>query len=347
MVLQLMKPALWAGLVACLLAGCSFGGEAEVRTLWGQTMGTGYSVRIVATESRADQLDGEIRARLDDINDAMSTYLPRSELSRFNDAPVGEWVDISGLTRDVIEQALEIARLSEGAFDPTVGPLVDLWGFGPDPRTNEVPDRTAINEALADIGWQAIELHPSENRVRKSASRELDLSGIAKGYAVDYVAELLENEGIDAYLVEVGGELRFAGTKPSGEPWRVAIETPESGQRSVYRILSVTEGAMATSGDYRNYFEQDGTRYSHTLDPDTGYPIRHQLVSVTVIGEESALTDAYATAFLVLGTDRALDLADRLDMSVYLIEKTDDAFHSRESKRFKTLFGEASQSEQS
>ena len=347
MLSQLIKSVGWAGLLVCLLAGCSFVGKPEVRTLWGQTMGTSYTVKVVATEAAAEQLDGKVRARLDAVNDAMSTYLPRSELSRFNDAPVGEWVEVSAITREVIAEALDVARISGGAFDPTVGPLVDLWGFGPKPTTDQVPDVDAIEAALDAIGWQAIELHPQDNRVRKTAPRKLDLSGIAKGFAVDYVADLLEEEGIESYLVEVGGELRFAGRKPGGEAWRVAIETPESGQRSVYRVLPVTEGAMATSGDYRNYFEQDGVRYSHTLRPDTGYPIRHNLVSVTVIGDRSALSDAYATAFLVLGTEKARVLANELNMSVYLIEKTEDGFRSFESSRFTTLFGAASDGESS
>ncbi len=339
MVLQLIKPVGWAGLMVCLLAGCSFGGKTDVRTLWGQTMGTGYTVRLVATKGEAERLEGEVRARLDEVNDAMSTYLSRSELSRFNDAPVGEWVEISPITYEVIQKALEIAETSGGAFDPTVGPLVDLWGFGPTPKTDQVPSPEAIQDAKGQLGWQAIELDANQSRVRKTAPRELDLSGIAKGFAVDQVADMLEAESIDSYLVEVGGELRFAGSKPDGSAWRVAIETPKSGERSAYRILEVEQGAMATSGDYRNYFEQQGVRYSHTLNPETGYPIRHKLVSVTVLGDLSAEADAYATAFLVLGAERALRLADDLNMSVYLIEKTEDGFRSLESRRFEALFG--------
>lgn len=339
MVLQLTKPVGWAGLLVCLLAGCSFGGKTEVRTLWGQTMGTGYTVRLVATKGEAERLEGEVRARLDEVNDAMSTYLSRSELSRFNDAPVGEWVEVSPITYEVIQKALEIAETSGGAFDPTVGPLVDLWGFGPTPTTDQVPSPEAIQAARDQLGWQAIEFDAGQSRVRKTAPRELDLSGIAKGFAVDQVADMLEAESIDSYLVEVGGELRFAGTKPGGSAWRVAIETPKSGERSAYRILEVEQGAMATSGDYRNYFEQQGVRYSHTLNPETGYPIRHSLVSVTVLGDRSAEADAYATAFLVLGSERALQLADDLNMSVYLIEKTEDGFRSLESQRFEALFG--------
>lgn len=331
-------PALWGCLLVALLAGCSFSGAEEVRTLWGYTMGTSYSIKLVAGESEASRLEGDIRARLEEVDDAMSTYLPRSELSRFNAASVGTWVDVSSITVEVVALALDVAETSDGAFDPTVGPLVDLWGFGPQSKPDQVPAPSEIDSRLERVGWSAIEADVSGNRVRKTAPRELDLSAIAKGYAVDRVAEILETAEITDYLVEVGGELRFSGTKPGNEAWRVAIETPESGERSAYRILEVEQGAMATSGDYRNYFEEDGVRYSHTLNPDTGYPIRHELVSVTVLAQRSAFADAYATAFLVMGTERAMALANRLDMSVYLIEKTDQGYRSHESERFRELF---------
>lgn len=328
----------WLWLCLSLLTGCSSTGSAEVQTLFGYTMGTSYSVKLVATEDQAKSIDGKVRSTLDQINDAMSTYLPRSELSRFNDAAVGEWVSVSPITYEVIDMALSIAETTGGAFDPTVGPLVDLWGFGPKPKADQRPGEEVIAEAREQVGWQAIELGDDGHQVRKSEPRELDLSGIAKGYAVDQVAEMIEAEGYTDYLVEVGGELRFSGTKPGDRAWRVAIETPDSGERSAYRILEVEQGAMATSGDYRNFFEQDGVRYSHTLDPVTGYPIAHDLASVSVLGQSSAEADAYATAFLVMGLDPALALANELDLSVYLLQKTEQGFLSYQSERFTRLF---------
>lgn len=324
-------------LLVALITACSPSAQ-DVRTLYGYTMGTSYAVKLVATENEAGRLDGDIRAVLDDVDNAMSTYLPRSELSRFNQAPVGEWVEVSPMTYDVIEMSLSVAEASDGAFDPTVGPLVDLWGFGPQIMPDRVPSEAEISARLQRVGWKAIELSDTGHRVRKTAQRELDLSGIAKGYAVDQVAERLESAGVTDYLVEVGGELRFSGAKPGGDAWRIAIETPESGERSVYRILEVNRGAMATSGDYRNYFEADGVRYSHTLDPTTGYPIAHDLVSVSVIAERSAMADAYATAFMVMGASPAIDLANELDLSVYLLTKQEQGFRSYQSERFRRLF---------
>ncbi|MHA7878356.1 MAG: FAD:protein FMN transferase [Saccharospirillum sp.] len=335
-----MRSLLTAGLLACLLVGCYpfASGSVEVRTLWGYAIGTSYTVRVVATERQAKKLDSDIRSILTGIDESMSTYLSRSELSRFNEAPVGEWVALSDDFYQVLSLALEVAQVSNGAFDPTIGPLVDLWGFGPIPRSDRSPDAAAINTVLGHVGYDAIELDSDRRRARKVADRELDLSGIAKGYATDRVAETIEAAGIDHYLVEIGGELRIRGEKPDGSAWRIAIETPD-GTRGYYRILELSSGAMATSGDYRNFFEEDGTRYSHTIDPKTGRPITNNLASVTVLADSSALADAYATVFLVLGAEQALVLADQLDMSLFIVERQGDDFVASQSRRFIQLFG--------
>lgn len=334
----LLKPVVWLCLVAWLLSGCSGWGAAEVHKLSGYSMGTSYTVSIVAKESEARALDGEVRTAIDEVNVAMSTYLPRSDVSRFNEAAVDDWIAVSPMTAEVVSLALEVAEASNGAFDPTIGPLVDLWGFGPKETTDQVPTEDEIKAALAMVGWQAIEVDQTANKLRKTEPRELDLSAIAKGYAVDQVASMLEARGITDYLVEIGGEMRFAGTKPDGAAWRVAIESPDSDRRSAYKILEVSDGSMATSGDYRNFFEQDGMRYSHTLNPQTGYPIRHDLVSATVIGERSVLSDAYATAFMVLGAEAAMTLASDQDLAVYLIQRNGEGDTETLSDRFKALF---------
>ena len=332
------KPAVWLCLMAWLLSGCSGWGAAEVRKLSGYSMGTSYAVSIVAKESEARALDGEVRTAIDEVNVAMSTYLPRSDVSRFNEAPVNSWVAVSPMTAEVVSLALEVAEASNGAFDPTIGPLVNLWGFGPKETTDQVPSEEDIEAAMAMVGWQAIEVDSAASKLRKTEPRELDLSAIAKGFAVDQVADMLEARGINNYLVEIGGEMRFAGTKPEGEAWRVAIESPDSERRSVYKVLEVSEGSMATSGDYRNFFEQDGMRYSHTLDPQSGYPIRHDLVSATVLGERSVLSDAYATAFMVLGAEAAMALASDKDLAVYLIQRNGKGNTETLSERFDALF---------
>lgn len=329
-------------IVATLLLAACGDREVAVRTLAGYSMGTSYSVKLVTTAGEAERLDGTVRSRLEAVNQSMSTYLPRSDVSRFNEAEVGDWVEVSPLTTEVVALALDIAEASDGAFDPTIAPLVDLWGFGPQPRPDQVPSQPQIDELLGQVGWSAIEVDEASHRLRKQAPRELDLSGIAKGFAVDQVADALAQAGVDAYLVEVGGELRFAGTKPGGDPWRVGIETPESGARSAYRILEVTEGAMATSGDYRNYYEEAGVRYSHTLDPSNGRPIHHSLVSVTVLADDCALSDAFATAMLVKGASAARELAQQQGLAVILIERSDSGFKSWQSNRFAELYGSVS-----
>lgn len=341
MFLALKKPVVWSCLTVWLLSGCSGWGSTEVHKLTGYSMGTSYTVSLVAKESEARALDTEVRTAIEEVNLAMSTYLPRSDVSRFNDSPVDGWIAVSPMTAEVVSLSLEIAEASDGAFDPTVGPLVDLWGFGPKETTDQVPLESDIKAAMAMVGWQAIEVDITAHKLRKSEPRELDLSAIAKGYAVDQVANMLEARGIDNYLVEIGGEMRFAGTKPDEMHWRVAIETPDSEQRSVYKILEVSDGAMATSGDYRNYFEQDGQRYSHTLDPQTGYPIRHDLVSATVLADRSVISDAYATAFMVLGVEEAMALAEELDLAVYLIQRDGDGDTETLSERFASLFGQS------
>jgi thiamine biosynthesis lipoprotein len=303
-------------------------------------MGTSFTVSVVTKESVARALDAEVRTAIDEVNQAMSTYISRSDLSRFNDAPVDAWVAVSPMTAEVVTLALEVAEASGGAFDPTIGPLVDLWGFGPIEKADQPPSASEIESALAMVGWEAIEVDHAASKLRKSGPRELDLSAIAKGYAVDQVASMLQHRGVEDFLVEIGGEMRFAGTKPDDKPWRVAIETPDSEQRSAYEILEVSEGAMATSGDYRNFFVHDGERYSHTLDPDTGSPIRHDLVSVTVMGDRSVLTDAYATAFLVMGAEQAMSLATELDMAVYLIQRSGEGDTETRSERFESMFAQ-------
>lgn len=334
----------WRGLalvlLAALLAACG-DREVAVRTLAGYSMGTSYSVKLVSTTSQAERLDGVVRSRLDSVNQAMSTYLPRSDVSRFNDAAVNDWVDVSPLTVEVVSLALDVARASDGAFDPTIAPLVDAWGFGPQPRPDQIPSQQQIDQLLASVGWSAIDVDTTNHRLRKTAQRELDLSGIAKGFAVDQVAEALAAAGVSNYLVEVGGELRFAGTKPGNEPWRVGIETPDSGARSAYRILEVSSGAMATSGDYRNYYEEDGIRYSHTLDPDNGRPIHHDLVSATVLADDCALSDAFATAMLVKGYGAAQALAESQGLAVLLIKRQGDGFTAWQSERFAELYDSA------
>jgi thiamine biosynthesis lipoprotein len=297
-------------------------------------MGTTYSVKIVTDVSSLDKerIASEIQARLDEINGLMSTYLPDSELSRFNRAEVGVPFELSEEMRQVLEMAYQINLMSSGKFDVTVGPLVNLWGFGPDPGYQVVPPVSEIENALARVGMNNLSL--KGNRLTKLKDTYVDLSAIAKGFGVDEIAALLDQRKLKDYLVEIGGELRARGLNDRGQLWRIAVEKPDVNQRTPFKAVNVRDQAMATSGDYRNYFEIDGQRYSHTLDPTTGYPIDHSVASVTVMAARTAMADGLATAIHVMGAQAGLAMAEQHNLAVLVIIKTDDGFAERYSSTF-------------
>ncbi|WP_226704478.1 FAD:protein FMN transferase [Microbulbifer elongatus] len=313
------------------LAACTPG--SETWKLTGPTMGTSYHITVVDVPAslRKAELQSAIDAELVAVNQEMSTYIPDSELMRFNRAPVGEEVEVSPHLATVVERALEIYRNSDGAFDVTVGPLVNLWGFGPNPEPETIPGDAEIAALQAVVGSDALNLQGA--RLSKKRPVEIDLSAIAKGHGVDRVAELLETKGIANYLVEVGGELRTAGVNPKGKSWRIGVERPSGGQ-VVQKPIEVSGKAVATSGDYRNYYERDGKRYAHTIDPRSGRPVEHRLASVTVIAETCAEADGYATALNVIGADAALKLAEEQNLAVFLLVKTESGFEERASSAF-------------
>jgi thiamine biosynthesis lipoprotein len=272
---------------------------------------------------------------LAEINHTMSTYDPESELSRFNRLRTTDWVPASASLRDVIKAALEIGAQSEGAFDITVGPLVNLWGFGPEVHPDRIPPERDIAAARARSGLNKVTLGETQPAIRKQQPDVfLDLSGIAKGYGVDRVADLMTSHGIEHYMVEIGGEIRVHGLKDRETPWRIAIEKPLSGERSVQTMLALSDIALATSGNYRNFFEIAGRRYSHTIDPTTGRPVDHHLVSVTVLAETSMRADAWATAFQVLGPERGMAIAERLNLPVLFVIERDGQFEERDCCAF-------------
>jgi thiamine biosynthesis lipoprotein len=245
-----------------------------------------------------------------------------------------EWQDISQTLSEMLLISLEVNWLTGGAFDVTISPLVELWGFGAEQRPQRVPEVSAIEAALAETGFRHIQLDLTEPRIKLKRPVMVDLSGIAKGYGVDMVAEWLERQQVADYLVEIGGEIRAAGNSPRGDDWRVGIEKPEGFSGGVQQAIRVSGYGLATSGDYRNYFEEEGVRYSHTLDPKSGYPISHTTASVTVVAETAGYADALATGFLVLGAEKALRLAETHDLAVFVIEKRDNGFVSRWSSAF-------------
>ena len=240
-------------------------------------------------------------------------------------------MEISSEFADVIHISQKVWTLSEGAFDPTIGPLVDLWGFGAADSEQSVPSAQSIDDALVNVGFESVVLEDST--LIKQKALALDLSAVAKGYGVDLVADHLEMLALPDYLVEIGGEIRVSGFNAEGVAWKIALEQPQL-FAVVDRVIDLTDIAVATSGDYRNYFEKEGQRYSHTIDPRNGMPIRHQLASVTVITESCAEADAWATAFSVLGADESKELANRLGLAAYMLVREDDQFIALHSDAF-------------
>jgi thiamine biosynthesis lipoprotein len=326
--------------LAVLLAGC--GGEQAALVFSGQTMGTSYHIKVVPGEVPVPgDIEAGVFAALDAVDRAMTTYDDQSELMRLNRAPLGEAFPVSAPLFEVLAIAHRVYRDSAGAFDPTVGPLVDLWGFGPAPGDDRVPSDGAIDALRANLGYDALGLDAEPPRATRRRDIRLDLSAVAKGYGADRAAAYLRGLGFDDFMVEVGGEMALAGHNAEGKPWQVAVETPTSDGRGIQRIIGVSDAGLATSGDYRNYFERDGVRFSHTIDPRSGRPIRHGLASVTVIMPTAAEADALATAFMVMGEDEALRLAEARDIPLFLLVKEGDGFAERWSRAFAPYLGAA------
>lgn len=281
-------------------------------------MGTTWSVSLVPESATAlpQRLEQAIGERIEVLEQSMSTYRADSELSLFNSSRGEEWFPVSIELCTVVATALRIGRETRGALDVTVGPLVDLWGFGPPGSVPAVPAAAQIEAARQATGLDHVHADCALPAVRKSNPvLRLDLSAIAKGYAVDQVSELLEARGLRNYLVEIGGELRASGRHPAGRPWSIAIERPDPASRSIATVLPIVERAVATSGDYRNWFEVDGKRYSHAIDPRSGRPVAHELAAVTVLADTAMLADGYATALLVLGQADGPAVAESLGLA--------------------------------
>ncbi|WP_255855834.1 FAD:protein FMN transferase [Marinobacterium rhizophilum] len=301
----------------------------------GATMGTTYTVKWVSSEpDSVAHIGPRLEQSLLAVNQAMSTYIEDSELSRFNQAGAGFGTEVSAGLFEVLQLAQSISESTQGAFDVTVGPLVNLWGFGPDGRVTHAPEQAQIDAARQRVGYQRLQLEAQTLRVTKEVDLYVDLSAIAKGYGVDELARVMEHEGIESYLVEIGGELRARGLKPDGNGWRIAIESPVDTGREVQRVITLHETGVATSGDYRNYFQEGGVRFSHTLDPLTGRPIRHQLASVTVLSPTCAEADGLATALTVMGDERGYQYAVDNQIAAFFIIKSEAGFVERMTPQF-------------
>ena len=314
-------------LMFTVCSGCS---RVSMVSVSGSTMGTSYQVKV-ATDQSLDKeaLEIEIEGELAWINRIMSTWLPDSYLSVFNRSLIGQSLPVPDELIRVLRLSKLIHQLSDGAFDISMGPLVNLWGFGPDAVSNGIPTEAQINEARLKTGIHHL-LMQNGNLTRK-AELQVDLSGIAKGFAVDRISQLLSERGLKNHLVEIGGELKVRGVNDRGIHWVIAIEKPADLERSIFRTLPLDDLAMATSGEYRHYREVDGKRYSHTIDPRTGKPVTHHLASVTVLHESAAMADGFATAINVLGPDDGMSLAKKQKLPVLFIIKSDTGFVEKRS----------------
>jgi thiamine biosynthesis lipoprotein len=319
-------------LVVAFLFACSR--ESGEKKFTGSTMGTTYHITVINPSSHIDLLDlqQDVEKTLKNLTFVFSTYEADSELSRLNRAPVGIWVPVSEDLFAVLELAQQVAKKTNGAYDVTVSPLVDLWGFGAVDRLSEMPPGAdALQKALTKVCFRCIKLDKSRHAVLKTQTLEIDLSSIAKGYAVDQVSELLYRRKLDKHLVEIGGELRARGVNATHTKWQLGIEKPsmqpEFSQKlsqGIQQVIELENRAVATSGDYRNYLMVNGKRYSHIINPETGYPVEHAPASVTVVTQQCAEADAWATALTVLGREKGLALAQSENLAVYFIERKPD-----------------------
>lgn len=308
-------------------------------------MGTTFTVKFLTSRAPApnqdrDTIEIEINRRLESINRQMSTYLPDSELSLFNQGRHTNWVPVSPEVVEVFQKARSISERSHGAFDITVGPLVNLWGFGPDKRPWQIPDALEIERALPKVDYRKVSIQSNPSSLRKELPEiYCDLSAIAKGYAVDRVAEFLESTGIENYLAQIGGEVRAKGRNAAGELWQVGIQDPND-RRRIRRTIALRNQSVSTSGDYVQSFEEHGKRYSHTIDPRTGRPITHHLASVSVAHGSSAMADAWATALNVLGPEEGYELAIKEGLPTFMIIRTPDGLAEKMTPTFEKLLSD-------
>lgn len=304
--------------------------------LQGKTMGTTFTVKVFVPESEVQSLTlfSDVQDLLADINQSMSTYIEDSEISQFNRLEANTIFPLSSDFRTVMAESIRLGN-STKTLDVTMGPLIDLWGFGPDKQPKKVPTNEQLQTIKDKMGVDKLAL--SNAGLTKSIQElELSFSAIAKGFGVDKVAELLEENGYTNYMVEIGGELRLSGTKPDGKLWAIAIEQPDPAllQRAVHRTLKLSTISVATSGDYRIFYELEGETFAHIISPETGKPIKQDLVSVTVLHPSSMTADALATALTVMGTEKAKIYAEENDIAVYLISKTTEGLKPYSSPKF-------------
>lgn len=306
----------------------------------GMTMGGTWSVKLrqLPPATSKSRLENEIGQLLDRLDGQMSLYRPESDLCKFNRHQSEEWFDVPAELAEVVSASLRVSEQSGGAFDITVAPLVNLWGFGPahlGGQLGKMPADADIATARSHVGFRHLQVRLDPPALRKSDSElSIDLGGIGKGFAADKVAAYLDRFGAGDYLVAIGGELRAKGSSAGARGWRVGIETPTPDTRRIFRQIDLRNASLSTSGDYRNFFEIDGHRFSHEIDPHTGRPVEHEPASVSVVHASGTYADAMATALMVLSPDEAFALAKRLDLAVLFVFRGEGSFETLETPAF-------------
>ncbi len=334
-------PALVLAFCLSLLTGCDAFQSEPVR-LQGETMGTTWHATInqLPADQNTEQLQTALEQVLKTVNDQMSTWQSDSELSLFNQQQGLGWFPVSPELVTVVETALQVSEQSGGVYDITVGPLVNLWGFGPGKSVGRTsaPAAAEVDAARAQIGYHKLSVQKNPPALRKAqADLYVDLSSIAKGYGVDQAGRYLEAHGVQNYMLEIGGEVRTRGLSQRGDDWRIAIEKPLDLGRAVQQGMRLSNAGLATSGDYRNFFSERGKRYSHTIDPASGYPVQHSLASVSVVTENTTLADAYATMLMAMGEVKGKAFADAHGLKAYFIWRTDEGFDHYATPGFEPL----------
>lgn len=314
--------------------------SSSIQTIHGKIFGTFYNIKINTT-SKNKQLENKVKVTLNEVNAAMSMFDPSSDISRINQENSSVPIKLPPSLSYLLQNAAKVNTESHGAFDPTVGRLVNLWGFGVDTVT-KIPNEQQIAAVLPHTGFEKLRFNDDFSRLQKTDPEVyIDLSAIAKGYGVDRIAEMLHDEGYHDFVVEIGGEVRVSGTRDGINPWSVGIARPSPDGTRNALVLDITDYAIATSGDYRNFFYADGRRYSHTISAKTGRPVEHNLASVTVFYPNCMLADAYATALMALGEEEGMKLAEKLNLPVlFFIRGHDDLIRMEISSAAQNLIGE-------
>jgi thiamine biosynthesis lipoprotein len=340
MLRNLLQGACLVSTLVLALSGCDSNAE-RVEVLSGPTMGSTYTIKYVfnASTPAADAVGVEVQSILDEVDRQMSTYRLDSDIARFNQSPANTCLPMPQPVLDLAQYGYELSRSSDGAFDLTLGPLLNLWGFGPQARAKHVPSAADIAKAKTQIGYQHVRV--VGNQLCKDADVQVEFNSIAAGYTVDRISERFTELNIDSYMIEVTGELIAKGRKPDGSPWRIALEQPlGDGQRVIQRVLEIDGYGINTSGDYRNYFEENGVRFSHTIDPQVGAPINHRLASVTVVDPSALHADGLGTVLLVLGPERGLAFAEERKIAAFFVMRDGEGFATQVSSEFSRMFPE-------